>query len=141
MMNPRLAIENIFEAVCDNLPEEYVKELIDKYSENKIYVFPLKDFDSFCDKHFHGQYLKVAGALYEAMDYGDFHENDEWACYNPENKCFSSADEIAYMVGDFEVFRTIVEKAIRNKDPILQRIDVKEELKAIESSMEDKTSC
>lgn len=101
-------------------------------------MFPLKDFDSFCDTHFHGQYFKVAGDLYEAMDYGVFHENDDWACYNTEDKSFSSANEIAYLVRDFESFRIIVEKAIRNKEPILQRIDVEEELKVIESSMDSK---
>ena len=130
-MNKDEAIEKIVDIVYEYLVDEAVKELVEKYSDNRLYIFPMKEFNDFCKEHFPGQYLQVACYLYEAMDYMDFNERDEWVAWDESHKEFKSANEAAHFVSEFDIFPEIIEKAVLNRDPILDAIDIKEEIKAI----------
>lgn len=42
-MNKDEAIEKIVDIVYEYLVDEAVKELVEKYSDNQLYVFPMKE--------------------------------------------------------------------------------------------------
>lgn len=131
MMNKGEAIEKIWDAIDFKLDSDDVFALAVKYGPKTLHLFEMKDFNAFCDKYFHGDYMKVADYIYDAIYYEDFHQDDDFAMWNEDKKEFTSADEVATLLCDINVFTEIIEKAVANNDPILDKLGMKDIIQAI----------
>lgn len=134
-MNKEQAIHEIWNALYDSTTDQQIEELVRKYCAHKLYVLPMDDFDSFCKKHFPGQFFTVSWAIFEAAHMDRFHDSDEWVSWNEEKQEFRSADEAIVLIGGRCIFREIIEKAIRNHDPLLDTLDVDDAIKIIKEDL------
>lgn len=131
MMNKGKAIEKIWDVIDSKLDDDDIFALAAKYGPKTLHLFEMKDFNAFCDKYFHGDYMKVADYIYDAIYYEDFYQNDNFAMWNEEKKEFVSANEAATLICDVKLFTEIIEKAIANNDPVLDRLGVQDAIQAI----------
>lgn len=127
-MNEEEAINLIWNQMDDYVEDDVWAGLIEKYMPSHPYVFKMSDFDTFCQEHFPGQYLKVAMLVSEASEYYDFCQRDDWVLWDPSNKEIKSICEPLHLVEEIYPF---IKNLVLANDPVLIPLHVEDAIQVI----------
>ena len=130
-MNEREAVERIWDAAYDKLKDKDIKELVDKYGTNRLYIFSMNDFYTFCEKRFPHECVYAAAKVLDAVDSSIFSQNDTWGAWDEERETFKSSNEVILLLCDINAFTDIIKKAVMDKSPILDTLGVKVAMDAL----------
>lgn len=87
-MNEREAVERIWDAAYAKWKDKDIQELVDKYGSNRLYIFSMKDFYTFCEKRFPHECVYAAAKVLDAVDSSNFNQDDTWGAWNEEREAF-----------------------------------------------------
>ena len=130
-MNEREAVERIWDAAYDKLKDKEIKELVDKYGANRLYIFNMKDFYTFCGKRFPHECVYAAAKVLDSVDNRSFNQDDAWGAWDEERETFKSSNEMILLLCDINAFTDIIKKAVMDKSPILNTLGVNDAMDAL----------
>lgn len=134
-MNKEKAVTEIYNTLYSHCNDKIVLDLAKKYGSGRVYLDSMENFDAFCKKRFPGQFLTVAWAVYDAAHYDNFSDSDQFFSWDEEKKEFHSSDDSILLLNDKYVFGDILEKAIKNNDPLLEPLNVNDEIRIIKDDL------